>query len=96
MLVQSVDFQTRKCNTRVMDMQKAAVAFSKEDLSPLATRLPSGRQVGYSIETEGHQALIRLIDREKDKIQGKTVVRLLHMSLSGPHPQSEKVEDRKH
>ena len=77
-------------------MQRALATSSPTCLSSAAEQILQGSDVSYDTAQQGHRALARLIDGEKDGIQHAEVLQMLRVSLSGPNPQSEAPEDTKH
>ena len=95
-LAQHFNKQTRGWNGGVLAMQRALATSSPTCLSSAAGQILKDSDASYHTAQQGHRALTRLIDREKDGIQHAEVLQMLRMSLSGPNPYSEAPEDKKH
>ena len=61
-------------------MQRLLATLSPTCLSSAAEQILQDSDVSYDTVQQGHRALTRLIDREKDGIQHAEVLQMLRMS----------------
>ena len=76
-LAQKTDRQTRGWNKGVLEVQHALSMSSQACFSSAAEGILQDKSVSYDTAQQGHMALTRMVDREKDNIQQAEVLQML-------------------